>query len=90
VSYEEIRKRALQDHDTDALVGLEVPAESVEFRRQNVIEKIYRRMIDADEGYSGIEHEPETFVVRISHGSGSIPVIVSVRPSIIVELGRIR
>ena len=31
MSYEEISKRALQDHDADALIGLEFPAESVEF-----------------------------------------------------------
>jgi hypothetical protein len=31
VGYEEIRKRALQDHNPDALIGLEFPAEFVEF-----------------------------------------------------------
>src|ERR1700733_15029184 len=31
VGYKEIRKRALQDHNPDALIGLEFPAESVEF-----------------------------------------------------------
>jgi hypothetical protein len=30
VGYKEIRKRALHDHNTDALVGLEFPAEPVE------------------------------------------------------------
>jgi hypothetical protein len=46
VGYEEIRKRALQDYDTDAVIGLELPAESLEFRRQNIIKKIDRRVID--------------------------------------------
>src|SRR5580704_6660581 len=50
VGYEEIRKRALQNHNPDALIRLEFPAESVEFQRQGFIEKIYRRVIDADEG----------------------------------------
>jgi hypothetical protein len=90
VSYKEIGKRALQDHDPDALVGLEFSAESIEFRRQDVIEKIYRRVIDADKGYSGIKTEPETFIVRITHGNGSISMIVSVRPSMIDGLGVIR
>jgi len=36
----EIRKGTLQDHNPDTLIGLEFPAESVEFRRQNFIEKI--------------------------------------------------
>jgi hypothetical protein len=31
VGYKEIRKRALQDHNPDALIGLEFPAEFVEF-----------------------------------------------------------
>jgi hypothetical protein len=31
VGYEEIRQRALQDHNPDALIGLELPAELVEF-----------------------------------------------------------
>src|SRR5580704_1584035 len=72
VSYKEIRKRALQDHNPDALIGLELPAEFVEFLRQNFIKKIYRRVIDADECDSGIKPEPETFVVRVSHRGGSI------------------
>jgi hypothetical protein len=63
VGDEEIRKRALQDHDPDALIGLEFPAELVEFLRQNFIKKIYRRVIDADECDSRIKPEPETFVV---------------------------
>ena len=67
VGYEEIRKRALQDHDPDALIGLELSAESLEFLRQNFIQKIYRRVIDADERNPRIKSKPETFVVRISH-----------------------
>jgi hypothetical protein len=76
VRYEKIGKRALQDHDTDALVGLQFLAEPVEFRRKNFIKKIDRRVIDADERHSGIKSELETLVVRISHSSGSISVIV--------------
>jgi hypothetical protein len=72
VGYEEIRKRALQDHNPDAVIGLEFPAELVEFLRQSFIEKIYRRVIDADECDSRIKTEPETFVVRMPHGSGSV------------------
>jgi hypothetical protein len=71
-----IRKRALQHHNPDALIDLEFPAEFVEFLRQNFIKKIYRRVIDADECNSRIKPEPETFVIRISHGSGSISVTV--------------
>jgi hypothetical protein len=40
MGYKEIRQRALQDHDPDVLIGLEFPAEFVEFLRQNVIKKI--------------------------------------------------
>src|SRR5580700_4270588 len=76
VGYKEIRKRALQDDDPDALIGLQFPAEFVEFLRQNFIKKIYRGVIDADECDPGIKPEPETFVVGISHGSGSISVTV--------------
>jgi hypothetical protein len=72
VGYKEIRKRALQDHNPDALIGLEFPAEFVEFLRQIFIKKIYRGVIDADECDSRIKPEPETFIIRISHGSGSI------------------
>jgi hypothetical protein len=72
VGYKEIRKGALQDHNSDALIGLEFPAEFVEFPRQNVIKEIYRRVIDADERDSRIKPEPETFVIRILHGSSSI------------------
>jgi hypothetical protein len=67
VGYKEFRKRALQDHNPNALIGLELPAEFVEFLRKNFIKKIYRRVIDADECDSRIEPEPETFVIRISH-----------------------
>jgi hypothetical protein len=72
VGYKEIRKCALQDHNPDALIGLEFPAEFVEFRRQNFIKKIYRRVIDADECDSRIKREPETFIIGISHERGSI------------------
>jgi hypothetical protein len=44
VGYEEIGKRTLQDHHADALVGLKFPAKPVEFRRQNFIKKIDRRV----------------------------------------------
>jgi hypothetical protein len=76
VGYKEIGKRALHDHNPDALIGLEFPAEFVEFLRQNFIKKIYRGVIDADECDSRIKPEPETFIIRISHGSGSISVTV--------------
>src|SRR5258707_87625 len=76
VGYQEIRKRDLQYHNPDALIVLEFPAEFVEFLRQNFIKKIYRRVIDADECDSRIKPEPETFIIRISHGSGSISVTV--------------
>src|SRR5580704_18237999 len=49
VGYKELRKRALEDHNPDPLVGLQFPAQFVEFLRQNFIKKIDRRMIDADE-----------------------------------------
>jgi hypothetical protein len=74
VGYKKIRKGALQDDNADALIGLEFSAEFVEFLGQNFIKKIYRRVIDADECDSRIEPEPETFVIRISHASGSISV----------------
>jgi hypothetical protein len=51
-------------------------AEFVKFLRQNLIKKIYRRVIDTDECDSRIKPEPETFVIRISHGRGSISVTV--------------
>jgi hypothetical protein len=76
VGYKEIRKRALQDHNPDALIGFQFPAESVEFLRQNFIKKIYRGVIDADECDPRIKREPETFVVGISHGGGSMLVTV--------------
>src|SRR5260221_2652237 len=67
VGNKEIRQRALQDHNPDALIGLEFPAESVEFLRENFIKKIDRRVIDADESDSKIKIEPEKFLNRISH-----------------------
>jgi hypothetical protein len=72
VGYKEIRKRALHDHNPDALIGLEFPAKFVELLRQNFIKKIYRRVIDAGECDPRIKTEPETFVIGILHGSGSI------------------
>jgi hypothetical protein len=72
VGDKEIRKCALQDHNPDALIGLEFPAEFVEFLRQNFIKEIYRRVIDAYECDSRIKPEPETFVIGILQGSGSI------------------
>jgi hypothetical protein len=72
VGYKEIRKCALQDHNPDALIGLKLLAEFVKFLRQNLIKKIYRRVIDADECDSRIKPEPETFVIRILQESGSI------------------
>ena len=68
----EIRKAALQDHNPDAPIGLEFSAEFVQFPRQNFIQKIYRRVIDADECDSRIKREPETFIIGISHERGSI------------------
>jgi hypothetical protein len=72
VGYKEIRKRALHDYNPDALIGLEFPAEFVDFLRQNFIKKIYRRVIDADECDSRVKAEPETSVIGILHGSSSI------------------
>jgi hypothetical protein len=72
VGHKEIRKRTLEDHDSDALIGLEFSAESVEFLRQSFVEKIYRRMIDSGECDSGIKLDPETLVIEILHGWGSI------------------
>jgi hypothetical protein len=66
VGYEEICQRALQDHYPDALIGLQFPAESVEFLGKNFIKKIYRRVIDADESDSRIKPKPETFVIGIA------------------------
>src|SRR5258705_715376 len=68
VGYKEIRKRALQDHNPDALIGLEFPAEFVEFLRQNFIKKIYRRVVDGYEGYSGIKPQMEKIINKILHG----------------------
>jgi hypothetical protein len=67
-----IGKRALQDYNPDALIGLEFSAEFVEFLRQNFIKKIYRRVVDADEYDSRIKPDPKTFVIGISHERGSI------------------
>jgi len=80
VGYKEIRERTLQDHNPDTLIVLELPAEFVEFLRQNVIKKIDWRVIDADECDSRVKPELETFVIGIWQGSGSSSVIVSVRP----------
>src|ERR1700722_5148247 len=68
VGHKEIRKRALQNHNSDAVIGLELPSEFVEFLGQNFIKKIYRRVIDADECDSSIKPEPKTLVIRILHG----------------------
>jgi hypothetical protein len=68
VGNEELGQFALQDHDPNALISLELPAELVEFLRQYFVEKIYGRVIDADEYDPGIKSEPEAFVVGILHG----------------------
>jgi hypothetical protein len=80
VGYKEIRKRALQDHNPDAVIGFELPAEFVEFLGQNFIKKIYRRVIDADKCDSSIKPKPKTLVVRILHRVNSIAVTVSPPP----------
>jgi hypothetical protein len=80
VGYKEIRKRALQDHNPDTFIVLDLPAEFVEFLRQNFIKKIDWRVIDANECDSRIKPEAETFVIRIWQRSGSSSVIVSVWP----------
>jgi hypothetical protein len=54
VGYKEIWKRALQNHNPDALIALELPAELVEFLRQDFIEKINRGVLDAYERDSRI------------------------------------
>ena len=72
VGYKVIRERALQDHNPDALIGLKFSTEFVEFLRQNFVKKIYRRVIDTDECDSRIKPEPETFVIRVWQGRGSI------------------
>ena len=82
MGYKEIRYRALQDHHPDALIGLEFSAEFVEFLRQNFIKKVYRRVIDADECNSRIKLEPETFVIRDSHGNDSASLTVLDRCSV--------
>jgi hypothetical protein len=65
VGYKEIRKRALQDDNSDTLISLEFPAQHIEFRRQHFIKKVDWRVIDADECDSGLEREPKTFVVGV-------------------------
>jgi hypothetical protein len=77
VGYKEIGKFALQDHDPDAVIDLELFAKLIEFQRQHFIKKIYRWVINADECNSRIKPEIETFVIRISHDTGSILVTVS-------------
>jgi hypothetical protein len=69
VGYKEIRQCALQDHNPDAVIGLELPSEFVKFLGQSFIEKIDRRVIDADECNSGLKSKPETSVIGILHGS---------------------
>jgi hypothetical protein len=68
MGYEEVRQRALHDDDPDAHISLKFLAQVVEFLRQNVIEEIYRRVIDADECDAGVKPELETLVIRILHG----------------------
>ena len=68
----EFWERALQDHNPHALIGLEFPAEFIEFLRQNFIKKIYRRMVDADECDTRIKTELKTFVIGILQGNGSV------------------
>jgi len=70
---EEVRKRALQDHNPDALIGLEFSSDFVQFLRQNLIKKIYRRVIDTDDCDSRIKVELETLVIGISHGNAFSP-----------------
>jgi hypothetical protein len=65
VGDEEVRKCALQDYNPDGLIGLELPAEFVEFLGQSFIEKIDRRVIDADKCNSRIKPELETLEIRI-------------------------
>jgi hypothetical protein len=72
VGYEEIRKRALQNHNPDTLIVLELPAEFVELLRQNFIKKIDWWVIDANECDSRIKLELETFV--IGKGQGLTPL----------------
>src|SRR5258706_1749342 len=64
VGYKEIRKRALQDHDPDGLIGLEFPAEFVEFLRQNLIKKIYRRLVEYHEISARIGNQTRTILVK--------------------------
>jgi hypothetical protein len=71
VRYKEIRKRALQDHNPDTVIGLELPAEFVEFLGQNFIKEVDWRMIDGDKCDSRIKPKPETFVIGIWQVLGS-------------------
>src|SRR5258705_845605 len=68
----EIRKRALQDHNPDALIGLEFPAEFVEFRRQNFIKKIYRRVVCGGGSNSQKKTGMEKILNRKLHGRNLI------------------
>jgi hypothetical protein len=68
VGHEEMRKRALQNHNPNTLIVLKLSAEFVEFLRQNFIKKIDWRVIDANECDPRIKLEPETFVIRIWQG----------------------
>jgi hypothetical protein len=76
VGYEEVGKLTLQDDHADAVIRFELPAESVEFRRQDLIKKIDRRVIDAGKRDSGVKPELEALVVGILHSSGSIAMTV--------------
>src|SRR5258708_37462554 len=64
VGYKKIRKGALQDHNADALIGLELPAELVEFLRQNFIKKIYRRGVDAHQHDTTLKPEPAKYFIK--------------------------
>lgn len=66
--HEEIGNRTLQNHDPDALIGLDFPAEPVELLREGFVKEIYRRMVDADECHPGVKLELEKLVIRIWHG----------------------
>src|SRR5260370_40705496 len=72
VGYKEIRKRALQDHNPDALIGFEFPAEFIEFLRQNFIKKIYRRGSNDDGCESTNKNQTGKIVIKKLHGGGSL------------------